>query len=93
MNKTELTKALANRSNVSQDTAKQLLNDLIEIIGETAQKGDDVELVGFGSFKVTVKPARVGRNPATGEPMNIAEKKVISFKPGKNLKDLVAGSN
>ena len=59
-------------------------------IGEALKKGDTVTLVGFGTFAVKERAARTGRNPKTGEPLNIAASKVPSFKAGKGLKDSVA---
>ncbi len=91
MNKSDLVKELATRSKVSQDVAKQLLDNLTSSIGDTVKNGDDVTLLGFGSFKHSVRKARTGRNPASGAQIDIPEKKTISFKPGKDLIAHVAG--
>lgn len=92
MNKTDLVKELATRSKVSQEVARQVLDNLTSIIGDTVKNGEDVTLLGFGSFKHSVRKARTGRNPASGEQIDIPEKKTISFKPGKDLAAHVAGA-
>lgn len=67
-----------------------MLNGLIEIIQENMAKGDNVQLIGFGTFSVTERAEREGRNPATGESMTIPAKRVVKFKPGTALSEAVA---
>ena len=87
MNKTELTAAMAETSGLSKkDCEAAAFTGAVE----TAMKsGDKVQMVGFGSFEVKKRPARVGRNPRTGEPMTYPACKVPVFKPGKALKDAI----
>ena len=88
MNKTELTAAMAETSGLSKKDCEAALAFTGAV--ETAMKsGDKVQMVGFGSFEVKKRPARVGRNPRTGEPMTYPACKVPVFKPGKALKDAI----
>lgn len=89
MNKTELTAAMAETSGLSKKDCEAAPRCLYRR-SETAMKsGDKVQMVGFGSFEVKKRPARVGRNPRTGEPMTYPACKVPVFKPGKALKDAI----
>ncbi|MER0171954.1 MAG: HU family DNA-binding protein [Nitrosomonas sp.] len=92
MNKTELIEAVATRSKTTKAQTTAMLNELLEVIQETMANGNDVQLVGFGTFSVTERAGREGRNPATGETMTIPAKKVVRFKPGKTLSDAVAAA-
>ena len=91
MNKTELIEAVATRSKTTKTQTTAMLNELLEVIQESIASGNDVQLVGFGTFSVTERASREGRNPATGVTMTIPAKKVVKFKPGKTLSD--AGLN
>ena len=90
MNKTELIEAVATRSQTTKSQATAMLNGLLEIIQETIASGNDVQLVGFGTFSITERASREGRNPATGVTMTIPAKKVVKFKPGKALSEAAA---
>ena len=90
MNKTELIKAIAGRTTVSQEQTGKMIDALLLVVQETLSSGDSVQLVGFGTFAVSERSERAGRNPKTGEPMTIAAKKGVKFKPGKVLSDAVA---
>ena len=90
MNKTELIEAVATRSKTTKTETTAMLNGLLEVIQETMASGNDVQLVGFGTFSVTERAGREGRNPATGVTMTIPAKKVVKFKPGKALSGAAA---
>ena len=87
MNKAELIAAVAESAGLSKKDSEKAVNATFTAITEALEAGEKVSLVGFGAFDVKDRPARVGRNPATGEPTNIAAKKIPSFKAGKGLKD------
>ena len=90
MNKGELIAAVAEKTQVAKKDVETVLNGFLETVGETLQQGEDITLVGFGSFVVKEQAARVGRNPATGAELHIPAKKVPGFKAGKQLKDKLA---
>ncbi len=90
MNKTELIEAIASHTDTSKAQTTILLNGLLEIIQEQLVNEDTVQLVGFGSFSVTKRAAREGRNPATGKTIKIPAKKIVKFKAGKTLADAAA---
>ena len=90
MNKTELIEAVATRSPTTKTQTTAMLNELLEVIQETIASGNGVQLVGFGTFSVTERASREGRNPATGVNMTIPAQKVVKFKPGKALSDAAA---
>ncbi|EMC7949838.1 HU family DNA-binding protein [Acinetobacter baumannii] len=90
MNKSELIDAIAEKGGVSKTDAGKALDATIASITEALKKGDTVTLVGFGTFSVKERAARTGRNPKTGEELQIRATKVPSFKAGKGLKDSVA---
>ena len=90
MNKTELIEVIAERSKTSKAQTTVMLNGLLEILQEAMANGKDVQLVGFGTFSVSERATREGRNPATGETMTIPAKKVVKFKPGRALSDAAA---
>ena len=85
MNKTQLVDAIAAEAVLTKAQAKKALEAFIEVTGKTLKAGDKIALVGFGSFGVTEKPARTGRNPRTGATIKIAAKKVVKFKAGAEL--------
>lgn len=85
MNKAELTAAMAEKSGLTKADAEKALNAFTETITDCMKKDDRVGLVGFGSFSVAERSARSGRNPKTGEVIEIAAKKVVKFKPGADL--------
>jgi len=89
MNKTELTAALAANAGISKKDAEKALNAFVDVVTDTLSKGDKVQIVGFGSFEVKDRPARVARNPRTGEEIKIDASKAPAFKAGKALKDTV----
>ncbi|WP_063657613.1 HU family DNA-binding protein [Candidatus Arsenophonus triatominarum] len=89
MNKTELISKVAAKSGLSKKDAEKSINAFIESVTESLKSGNDVQLIGFGSFQVKQRAAREGRNPKTGEPLKIAAANVPSFKAGQNLKDAV----
>ena len=91
MNKTELVAAMAEQTNLSKKDAEAALKAFIDVVSEELKKGEKVQLVGFGTFEVSERAAREGRNPQTGETMTIAACKAPKFKAGKALKDMVNG--
>ena len=90
MNKTELIAAVAEKADLSKKDAEAAITATVDAITEALTQGEKVQLVGFGSFEVKTRAARVGRNPRTGEEIPIAEAKLPVFKAGKALKDAVA---
>ena len=90
MNKTDLVAAMAKSADISKAAADRALQGCLQAITKTLKKKDGkVTLVGFGTFSVTKRAARTGRNPQTGNPMKIKAKKVAKFKAGKKLADAV----
>jgi DNA-binding protein HU-beta len=89
MNKAELIDAVADRARLSKAAASKALDATFDAIGRALRKGDRVALVGFGTFVVRKRAARVGRNPKTGAQIRIAAAKTAAFKAGKALKDSV----
>ncbi len=89
MNKAELIEAMASDANLTKADAKRALDSFIGATSGALKKGDRVALVGFGSFNVTKRAARKGRNPQTGKEINIAAKKVVKFKPGADLSKII----
>jgi DNA-binding protein HU-beta len=87
VNKTELVEHIAGKSDISKAAASRALASIIDAVKKTLKKGDTVTLVGFGTFSVSKRAARTGRNPRTGAPLKIKAAKVPRFKPGKGLKD------
>ena len=90
MNKTELIAAVAEKTGLSKKDSDAAVNAVLNTITETLKAEEKVQLVGFGSFEVKKKAAHMGRNPRTGEAMEIAASKNPTFKAGKALKDAVA---
>ncbi|MFZ0443522.1 MAG: HU family DNA-binding protein [Bacillus sp. (in: firmicutes)] len=89
MNKTELVKAVAERAELTQKDAAKVLDALFDTITQTLAKEEKIQLIGFGTFEVRDRAARKGRNPQTGEEIDIAASKVPAFKAGKELKEAV----
>lgn len=89
MNKTELIEHIAKNADISKAAATRSLDAMIAAVKVTLKKNGSVTLVGFGTFSVGKRAARVGRNPRTGEAIKIKSAKVPKFKPGKGLKDAV----
>ncbi|WP_048305471.1 HU family DNA-binding protein [Halomonas sp. PR-M31] len=90
MRKPELAAAIAERADLSKDKASQVLNVILDEITETVAQGQDVSLIGFGSFVVRERAARTGKNPQTGAALKIPASKTVAFKAGKSLKDAVS---
>ena len=89
MNKSELISQVAESANITKVEAEKTLKSLLEVIAKALANDETVTLIGFGSFSVTTRAARTGRNPQTGKEIQIAEKKVVKFNVGKNLKESV----
>ena len=89
MNKTDLVAAVAQKAELSKKDAEKAVNALTVAVEEALCEGDKVQLVGFGTFEVRSREARTGKNPRTGEVIEIAASKVPAFKAGKALKDAV----
>ncbi|CAM3969877.1 MULTISPECIES: HU family DNA-binding protein [Paenibacillus] len=90
MNKTDLIAKVAELTDLSKKDATKAVDAVFDAISDALQSGDKVQLVGFGNFEVRERQARKGRNPQTGEEIEIAASKTPAFKPGKSLKDLVS---
>ena len=89
MNKTELVAAVAEQADISKKDAEKVLKAFVDVVTEEMKKGKKVQLVGFGTFEVSERAAREGRNPQTGKTMKIEACKAPKFKAGKALKDAV----
>ena len=89
MNKGELVSAIADKADLTKDQAEKALSAVTESIEDALKDEDSVSLIGFGTFSVTNRPAREGRNPRTNETIQIAAKNVVKFKPGKKLSESV----
>ena len=89
MNKTELVAAVAEQADISKKDAEKVLKAFVDVVTEEMKKGEKVQLVGFGTFEVSERPEREGRNPQTGKTMKIEACKAPKFKAGKALKDAV----
>ena len=89
MNKTELVAAMADQAGISKKDAEKALKAFTDVVGAQLKKGDKIQVVGFGTFEVSERAAREGRNPQTGKTMPIPASKAPKFKAGKALKDLV----
>ena len=92
MNKTELVAAVAEQADISKKDAEKALKAFVDVVTEEMKKGEKVQLVGFGTFEVSERAAREGRNPQTGKTMKIEACKAPKFKAGKALKDAVNAS-
>ena len=91
MNKTEFIAAVAEKAEISKKDSEKALKAFVDVVAEQLKAGDKVQLVGFGTFEVSERAAREGRNPQTGETMKIEASKSPKFKAGKALKDMVNG--
>jgi len=89
MNKTEFIATIAEKAELSKKDAEKALKAFTDVVEEELKKGEKIQLVGFGTFEVSERAAREGRNPQTGATMKIEACKVPKFKPGKALKDAV----
>lgn len=89
MNKTELVAAVAEQAGLSKKDAEAAVKAFTDVVAEALKAGDKIQLVGFGTFEVSERAAREGRNPRTGETMTIEASKTPKFKAGKALKDMV----
>lgn len=89
MNKVELVASMAEKAELTKVDAEKALKAFIEVVTEEMKKGEKVQLVGFGTFEVSERAARTGRNPQTGEAIEIKASKAPKFKAGKALKDTV----
>lgn len=89
MNKTDLVAAMADQAGLSKKDAEKALKAFTDVVAEELKKDGKVQLVGFGTFEVSSRAAREGRNPQSGKPMKIAASKAPKFKAGKALKDML----
>ncbi len=89
MNKMELVAAIADQAEISKKDAEKALKAFTDVVADELKKGGKVQLVGFGTFEVSERAAREGRNPLTGKAMQIAASKAPKFKAGKALKDML----
>ena len=89
MNKAELIEHIANNADLNKAQAGRALEAMIDAVRRTLKKGDSVSLIGFGTFAVTKRAARTGRNPRTGAMIKIKAAKIPKFRPGKGLKDAI----
>ncbi|MBS3975712.1 MAG: HU family DNA-binding protein [Syntrophomonadaceae bacterium] len=89
MNKTELVSSVAEKAEITKKEAEKVVSAVFASVEEALAKGEKVQLVGFGTFEVKERAARTGRNPKTGEEIEIPATRVPSFKPGKSLKENV----
>lgn len=89
MNKTDLVARVAETAELTKKDAANAVDTILDTIAQSLQAGEKVSLIGFGNFEVRERAARKGRNPQTGEEIEIAASKLPAFKPGKELKDIV----
>lgn len=89
MRKPDLAAAIAAQTGLSQSKANDVLSDILEEITTVLSRGESVSLIGFGTFETRQRAARSGKNPRTGEAIEIPASKTVGFKPGKALKDAV----
>lgn len=87
MNKSDLIEHISTQAELTKSQSEEALNAILNGVSDALASGDDVALIGFGSFKVSQRAARTGRNPKTGEPIDIAASRVPAFKAGKALKE------
>ena len=90
MNKGQLIDHIAETANISKAVAEKALNGFLQVVTEALESGDKVALVGFGTFYVTERKARTGRNPSTGKKIEIPAKKIAKFKAGSKLQEAVS---
>lgn len=89
MNKTEMIAKIAEKTNTSRKAPAEMFDAFVETVTEALKEGDSVQIIGFGTFEVKERPARTGRNPATGETIEIAASKAPAFKVGKTFKSAI----
>lgn len=89
MNKDDLIKAISDQTQFVRKEASDALDTIFQVIGQSLSQGEDITLVGFGSFKVLKREERNGRNPRTGDSITIPATKVVKFSPGKGLKEAI----
>ena len=89
MNKGELVEQVSNWTGLTKKASREAVDAIASVITDTLARGEKVTLVGFGTFKLVQRKARTGRNPQTGQNIQIPAKKVPRFRPGKDLKDRV----
>ena len=89
MNKAQLIDAIAEKAGLTKADAKKALDAFVDATTDALKNGDRVALIGFGSFSVSTRSARTGRNPQSGAPLQISAKKVVKFKPGAELTDSI----
>ena len=89
MNKQDFIAKIVKYTGATKAAAGKMLDSTLETIGKTLKKGDTFAIVGFGTFKTSIRKARIARNPRTGAPIKIAKRRVPRFTAGKGLKDLV----
>ncbi|MNT40351.1 DNA-binding protein HU-alpha [compost metagenome] len=89
MNKAQLIELIAEKSRTTKNQSESILDATIEVIMEALRDGEEVKLVGFGTFSKTTRKSRTGRNPKTGATVKIPSTHVPRFKPGKDLKDFI----
>lgn len=89
MTKSEVVEAMAAKSGLTKADSSRALEAFMDVVGETLKKGDKITLTGFGSYSVSRREAREGRNPKTGLPVKIAARNSVSFKAGSKLKESV----
>lgn len=91
MNKTELVSKVAEQANMTKKDTERFVNTFIDVVQDSLGQGDTVAILGFGTFLARERPAREGRNPRTGEPIQIPASKVPVFRPGRGLRGSVTG--
>ena len=91
MTKPEMISSIAERTGLKKVTIEKVVNELLEVVGDSLANGEEVNFIGFGKFTAKDTPSRVCRNPRTGEEVTVSDRKLIKFKAGKNLKDKVNG--
>lgn len=89
MNKTQLIDAIAEETGLTKVDSRKALDAFMKVVGDTLEDGEKVTLVGFGSFSVTHRPSRMGRNPRTGQPLKIKARNAVRFRPGSRLNEKV----
>jgi DNA-binding protein HU-alpha len=89
MRKPELAAAIADQTGLSRDKASEVITAFTDQVSASVSKGQDVTLIGFGTFNIRKREARNGRNPQTGATIQIPASKTVGFKPGKSLKDAI----
>lgn len=89
MNKAELIEQMADKAGISKVAAGRALDAMVETVKESLVQGENVTILGFGTFSISEREAREGRNPRTGETININSSKIPKFRAGKSLKDAV----